>query len=134
MKKKGKLYDLQDFEACVPGAGCKTVTMAAKDFSKWESVLSTYRLKKLEKRSFLNLSEMKEFQFRREQERLYFKTYFYQNNFTEFFLKSTFHLERPAALKKDRGVERERKLGIIKTLVPLTPEDRHSFWINILEC
>ncbi|KAJ8682312.1 hypothetical protein QAD02_018104 [Eretmocerus hayati] len=139
MKKMKNAYDFHDFEMAVQNANSGNVIVKPLnylDFKIWKDFSSTSRLSKVKDRH--HLSEMKKIQFRRGEHKIFF-TVDYAERGREIFHELDFLQIRvinkgfpPAAPRlQPRGIPLKKKEDIIKKLLPLMPQSRRSFWLNI---
>lgn len=134
MKSKGKVYD---FEECVKktcSGKVKVKSLQATDFFEPFDFYSLYKIKKKTDRPYLN--EMVQVVFKRGSFNLHYKKSFSsENSFELSFLKSGYlkkkSVPKPDRLRNNRGVNELKKSDIVAKLLPLMPQNRRDFWINL---
>jgi hypothetical protein len=126
--KNGKVYDYEMFAHRIAttrygGTYPIVVQMKCSDFAeKLESI----------KANNVKISEMVTVRFERGNLGFEYKTNFNDDNWTRVD-----HLEEVSAdymfasQKCDKGIEEQRKIGIIKNIMPLIPAEHQDFWINL---
>lgn len=129
MRGKGKVYDFEDFQACVSKARCEVIAMPFSSFREWKSGMSPYALKKLQNRPYLE--KMVHVKFIRGSDEIYFRNSFDDEFDHVKFLKASFELKCDLPRTCERGIPAKKKEDIIKKLIPLMPKNRHQFWESL---
>ena len=130
MRNKKQIFDFDDFCACVDSTSCKAIVMETRDFRKWTSGTSQYKLRQSVNRPML--ADISVVEFRRGSPNLFYKKAHDCDYFTSFsFLKSNFVLEEKKSKSLPRGISQKKKDDIIKNLLQLMPANRRAFWINL---
>lgn len=121
LKKKGKVYDFQDFVDCVKNASCGknaiVAVMELQNFYQWIDFTSQYKLGKTSPRPYLQ--SMVQVTFTRGEHTLK-----YRNNFNSDFIILNFltakackgGIPSPMPVQTPRGVLKERKENILNKL------------------
>ncbi|RUS68512.1 hypothetical protein EGW08_023726 [Elysia chlorotica] len=134
MRNMGKLYDFRDFVEATKGAKCEPLQMVFSDFSNWTAGVSQYALKQLgDRRPYLK--NMVSVAFSKGSEEIVYQTAFDQPEIRAKVLKSNFDLATSSGgiRKRPRGIETSKKKDLLEKMLPLMPENRRSFWINLPE-
>lgn len=138
MKHEGKnmIYDFTDFEKSVKSSNSGKVivkSMNVSDFSVWPDHCSITKVRK--NQSNPHLRDIVQLEARRGELNLFYKTEFSEEYKELDFLKSkvtkTGKIKPPEVLKAARGIQEDKKVDIIKKLLPLMPENRRPFWLNL---
>ncbi|XP_046685019.1 uncharacterized protein LOC124370764 [Homalodisca vitripennis] len=136
IKSKGKMYDFEDFKDAVKASNSGKVTvksMEHQDFFTEFNYSSQYKIMHKVPRPYL--SEMVHVLFQRGSFDMFYRKSFSGEVFQLSFLKAGFTKKRevpkPNTRTSPRGVNKEKKQDIIKTLVPLMPPNRHGFWVDL---
>lgn len=136
MRDMKKVYDYSDFVECVQKTSSrKTVVknMNASDFYMYQDGSSQHKLRKLDPKVYLK--DIVAVRVERGSFNLKYKKSHGNEAFQELdFLQTKIikNKEFPNAPQKvERGIAKERKQEIIGKLVPLMPENRRSFWLNL---
>lgn len=138
MKRKGKLYDFSDFQEAVRECHSRKVdvkSMEPKDFFEWRDYTSQYKLKKQNPRPYLN--DIVQVIARRGDYNLLYRNDscgpvgpLLQLNFlTNKAYKEGIQI--PPSRLSYRGIDKDKKNGILTKLVPLMPDNRKQFWRDI---
>lgn len=136
MKYKGTLSDFKDFSDAVQAANSGKVTvleMRINNFFNWIDQTSQVKIKKMQPRPYMTditmiLAE------RGKQYLTYFDNYNLEDPKTLSFLKAKPErdgIPKPLPCTKARGINKNKKEGIINKLCPLMAEGRRQFWYNI---
>ena len=131
--QQGHVYDFREFVDCVRNVG-NPIVMEKYDFKNWEKQLSEG---KESKRTRPLLDDVVVAQFRKGSTNLYFKrshteTEFQNSNFMKKkFITEVESDEVNPSISSYRGIDQERKQGIIQKLLPMIPSNRHSFWLKL---
>lgn len=138
MKKEKNIFDFTDFENAVREANAQVVikSMIHSDFSDWKDYTSSSSKKSKESRP--NLHSIKHIQEKRGKTSLLYKVTYELNE--EFkilnFLQSKIvkaGIPKPAQREVPRGIQKKKKIDIIKKLLPLMPLNRQMYWQNLPE-
>ena len=135
IKKEGKLYDFTDFENAVSKANSGKVNVRSLnywDFCPWPDHLSAYQLQK-ENRPYI--SDMKKVVVKRGSLNLFYNLSYDNSPLEEFYfllnrVKNGF--PRVDIQRNCRGIPQAKKDDVIKKLVPLMPENRRKFWLDLV--
>lgn len=136
LKKKGKVYDFQDFVDCVEnarsGKNVVVAVMELQNFHEWPDCTSQYKLRKTSPRPYLQ--SMVQVSFMRGDHTLQYKNNFNDDFLTLNFLTSKAYktgVPRPKPLKEPRGITKERKENLLSKLSEIIPPNRLEFWKNL---
>ena len=134
MRKTRKIYDFRDFVETIKQAKCEPLEMGFTDFIDWNSGVSQYALKQLgDKRPYMN--EIVSARFETGSENIQYRTSFSGHETSVRVIKNSFQLADSYGEKRKipRGVYPAKKAAIIQRLLPLMPENRRTFWMNLTE-
>lgn len=136
MKYKGSVCDFKDFCDAVQSSNSGKVTVVEMEigqFYDWVDHTSQAKIKKAEPRPYL--AEITMIIAERGKNSLkYFTNYDPATSKILNFLKAKPErdgIQKPNPRPKNRGINREKKEGIINKLCPLMTEARRQFWYNI---
>lgn len=137
IKAKGKVYDFTDFEDCVKKAcsgKVKVKSLKSTDFFLPFDYSSQYKITKNTSRPYLN--DMVQIVFKRGSLDLHYKKDFSEQESKSLSFLKTGYLKKKSVPKppqrtSDRGVNEIKKSEILKKLLPLMPQNRHAFWLNL---
>ena len=128
------LYDFPDFAEVVGQSGPGTIDVIQlqnQHVLSWKGGQSQAKLKK----GSAKLSPMVQIQLRRGSGMLFYKTSHDESRYTELnFLKRNFDISsNPPTLRDvDRGIPERKKTDTLAKLTPYMPNNRKSFWDNLL--
>lgn len=135
LRKKGKVYDFQDYVDCVQRANSGNVTvgvMELQNFHQWPDCTSQYKLSRISPRPYLQ--SMVQVRFTKNK-----NTLEYKNDFNEEFVTLNFMTANafktgvppPKPLLIPRGILKERKENLLKKLSGIIPVNRLNFWKDL---
>uniref|UniRef100_A0A6P7HCL4 Uncharacterized protein LOC114349158 n=1 Tax=Diabrotica virgifera virgifera TaxID=50390 RepID=A0A6P7HCL4_DIAVI len=139
LSRHGKVYDFSDFENAV-GATCsgKTVvkSMQHEDFAVWPSCVSNYKLNKFVNRPYLN--DLVYIKAERGKDTLLYRLCYDEYcplQELDFMTKKGAEKAKspPIFRTAPRGICSAKKQDIITKLLPLMPENRKRFWLDLPE-
>ncbi|XP_030746373.1 uncharacterized protein LOC115891019 [Sitophilus oryzae] len=141
LKRKGKVYDFNDFVEAVQKAQksrTEVKIMSHHDFYQWKDLKSEAKMKQQKKRIYL--SDIVQIKATRGSFFLHYKSslnnefekldFLYKKAMTKGGIFSQFVPLRRTA---PRGFPKTKKDAIIKNLGNIMPENRKEFWINLPE-
>ena len=136
------LYDYDDYVECIRRVG-NAILMEPADFRDWSKDISYGKVSK-ETRTILQSVSV--IQFRKGDPCMYFKNNFEEKEFskTDFLKKKTketmsavfsgeeSHSGLIPKVCRIKGIDKDKKQGILMNLCPLMPANRRKFWENIV--
>lgn len=140
LKRKQKVYDFEDFVDAVKLSNSKknvVKVMTISDFYFYQDLSSQHKIRNLQPRTYLkNILAVKA-------ERGQFSLYIKEKHAAESSWKKLDFLQLKIMKNRKfpdlknktafRGITKDRKERIISELLPLMPETRKSFWLNLPE-
>jgi len=130
------VYDFADFEDCVKKSCSGKViskSLQATDFFLPFDFSSTHKITKCEPRAYMN--DMVQVVFKRGSFNLHYKKKFAEDSLEKSFLKTGYlkkkSVPHPEKRQRERGINHSKIRDIIAKLLPLMPNNRHGFWLNI---
>jgi hypothetical protein len=138
MKKKGKLYDFQDFVDAVSSINNSKVivqSLSPDNFINIPNLVSDRRIQKTSPRAYLK--NMVQVTFKRNDFDLYYKNNF-DDEFTALRFMNDKYLKCPRILtitfrSSPKGIDSSRKSAIIDKLGAIIPPHKLTFWKNLPE-
>lgn len=129
MKKMVNVYDFDDFVHCIASTKAVVTTPLPADFKSYTGQMSAAKLKKLRP---LKMCDMKVAEFRKGSKIVYYKKRHSNVEFLEFdYLLAKANLQTPEGRQVPRGISSTKQKDIVKNLVPLMPDSRKDFWLNL---
>lgn len=135
-KKKGKIYDFDDFVDAVKLANSKNnvaKVMSVSDFYCYEDFSSQHKIRNIEPRVYLK--DIMAIQAERGAFTIKYKASHVEDykelDFLQLKVVKTKSFPNTANKSNCRGITKERKDKIVSDLVPLMPLTRRNFWIHL---
>lgn len=136
MKKKAKLYDFTDFEEAVASINNSKVnvkSLVAENFLNVPNYVSDRRIQNSNPRAYLK--NMTEVRFSRKNYDLMYKNNF-EDEYTLLRFMNDKYIKNPNVLKLEfrtypKGVDVQRKAGILEKLSSIIPPHKLVFWNNL---
>ncbi|XP_054263988.1 uncharacterized protein LOC128987257 [Macrosteles quadrilineatus] len=137
IKTKGKVYDFDDFQDAVMKSNSGKVIVKSlqhTDFFNSFDYSSTYKITNKIPRPYL--SEMVQVIFQRGSFDIQYKTSFISEQIESISILKAGYLKKkqvpmPTRRSNPRGINQAKKADIIQKLLPLMPENRRSFWLDL---
>ncbi|KAK9720024.1 hypothetical protein QE152_g22290 [Popillia japonica] len=135
LKRKGKVYDFQDFKNCVQNANSKTkvIDMQLENFFDWKDFSPKFKLNKTNPKPYLQ--NMVHTIFKRGNKSMDYNTSFDGPSLTLNFLIAKYvkvnNLPSPSQKQQLRGVSKQRKFTLLSKLVAILPKNRLTFWESL---
>lgn len=135
LKKTGKVYDFNDFVACVQKSNSgkvDVIPMSIENFFNWLDHTSKQKIKTIKPKPYLH--NIVQITCSRGKNTIMYKTEFSGPDIELNFLNAKSFksgIPEPTVKTECRGVTLERKQNLLHKLRPILPENRIPFWENL---